>query len=64
MLYALEKCTDQCRTSLLKELRALQPTLSLMGTTRVITSIAHEFQGMASLKIRAGVENLRMNVVE
>lgn len=58
---ALDECPEDTgsRESLLKELRALQPILNLIVTSRFIDTIAREFNGMIQLEIRANDEDIQ-----
>jgi hypothetical protein len=61
---ALDECPEDngSRKSLLKELRALQPTINLMVTSRFIDTIAREFKGMIQLEISASVDDIQAYV--
>jgi hypothetical protein len=57
---ALDECPEGkgSRESLLRELKALQPIVSLMVTSRFIDTIAREFQRAIQLEISANVEDI------
>jgi hypothetical protein len=61
---ALDECPEDngSRKILLKELRALRPTINLMVTSRFIDNIAREFKGMTQLEISASVEDIQAYV--
>jgi hypothetical protein len=57
---ALDEITDEgSRIKLLESLRALQPSVNLMVTSRVLDNIARYFAGSIRLNIGARVEDLR-----
>lgn len=61
---ALDECPEDngSRKGLLKELRALLPTVNLMVTSRFIDTIAHEFKGVTQLEICASVDDIQAYV--
>jgi len=58
---ALDECPEagRSRAILLTELRALQPTVNLMATSRFLDSIAREFEGVIQLEISASIKDLQ-----
>ena len=58
---ALDECPKDngTRLNLLKTLRSLVGTVNLMVTSRDLSSIAREFQGMKRLEIRAHDQDVR-----
>lgn len=64
VLDALDECPEAngSRISLLTALRALQPTVNLMVTSRFAETIAHEFKDAKQLEISAKVEDVRTYV--
>lgn len=53
-----------CLANALIELQMLQPTVSLMVTSRFVDTIAHKFKGMPCLEISANVGDVRTYVTE
>lgn len=56
---ALDECPESNRSALLKELRALQPTINLLVTSRFLDSIANDFEGATPLEISASAEDVQ-----
>jgi hypothetical protein len=56
---ALDECPESNRSALLKELRALQPTINLLVTSRFLDSIANGFEGATCLEISASAEDVQ-----
>jgi hypothetical protein len=54
---------DHSRANLLTKLRALQPVVNLMVTSRFIDNIEHEFSGMPKLEIGASRSDVQAYVV-
>lgn len=55
---ALDECLAQSRTDLLTSVRALQPQVNLLVTSRFNDSIAHAFENCPRLKIEASIEDV------
>jgi hypothetical protein len=62
MLWSNAPEDNGSRKSLLKELRALRPTINLMVTSRFIDNIAREFKGVTQLEISASVDDIQAYV--
>ena len=61
---AMDESPDEwSRVTLLQELRALQPTVNLMATSRFLDSIALEFEGAPMLEISASLEDVRAYIM-
>lgn len=60
---ALDECAESNRSVLLKELRALQPTLNLLVTSRFLDSISNNFEGATRLEISASAEDVQTYVI-
>lgn len=56
---ALDECPESNRSAMLKELRALQPTINLLVTSRFLDSIANDFEGATRLEISASAEDVQ-----
>lgn len=56
---ALDECPESNRSAMLKVLRALQPTINLLVTSRFLDSIANDFEGATRLEISASAEDVR-----
>jgi hypothetical protein len=58
---ALDECPEagRSRAILLTELRALQPTVNLMATSRFLDNIAREFEGAIQLEISASIKDVQ-----
>ena len=56
---ALDECPESNRSALLKELRALQPTINLLVTSRFLDSIANDFEGATRLETSASAEDVQ-----
>lgn len=61
---ALDECSDENRTTLLRHISALPPTVSLMVTSRFFNSVPRQFQGAMKLEIEADVEDVKNYVRE
>lgn len=63
---ALDECPEDSRQTLLVELKALQPKINLMVTSRDLKSIEDQvkkqFVGLTELKIRANIEDIEKYV--
>ncbi len=57
------QASDQFQTTLLTELRALQPVVNLLVTSRFIDNIGREFRGMPMLEISASPMDVQTYVV-
>jgi hypothetical protein len=60
---ALDECSDRTRAELLLALRSLGSTVSLLVTSRNLTSIAQDFQRAKHLDIQASDQDVR-NYIE
>ncbi|KIN08970.1 hypothetical protein OIDMADRAFT_110360, partial [Oidiodendron maius Zn] len=56
---ALDECPESNRSAMLKELRALQPTINLLVTSRFLDSIANDFEGATRLEISASAKDVQ-----
>lgn len=56
---ALDECTDEVRSFLVRELKALRTKIRLLVTTRPIEKIVEEFQDGLIIDIRAREDDLR-----
>lgn len=61
---ALDECSAETRTTLLRHISALPPTVSLMVTSRLLNSVPRQFQGAIKLEIEADVEDIKNYVKE
>lgn len=60
---ALDEYPEGDRSTLLKKLRELRPTINLLVTSRYLDAIANEFVGSPQLEIGANVEDVRAYIV-
>jgi len=60
----LDECSAENRTTLLRHISALPPTVSLMVTSRLLNSVPRQFQGAIKLEIEADVEDIKNYVKE
>jgi hypothetical protein len=60
---ALDEYPEGDRSTLLKKLRELRPTINLMVTSRYLDAIANDFEGSPQLEISANVEDVRAYIV-
>jgi hypothetical protein len=60
---ALDEYPEGDRSTLLKKLRELRPTINLMVTSRYLDAIANDFEGSPQLEISANVEDVRVYIV-
>lgn len=61
---AWDECSAENRTTLLRQISALPPTVSLMITSRFLNSVPRQFQGAIKLEIEADVEDIKHYVNE
>lgn len=61
---ALDECSAENRTTLLRQISVLPPTVSLMVTSRFLNSVPRQFQGAMELEIEADVEDIKRYVKE
>jgi hypothetical protein len=60
---ALDEYAEGDRSTLLKRLRELRPTINLMVTSRYLDAIANDFEGSPQLEISANVEDVQAYIV-
>jgi hypothetical protein len=60
---ALDEYPEGDRSTLLKKLRELRPTINLMVTSRYLDTIANDFEGSPQLEINANIEDVRAYIV-
>jgi hypothetical protein len=60
---ALDEYPEGDRSTLLKKLRELRPTINLMVTSRYLDTIANDFEGSPQLEISANIEDVRAYIV-
>ncbi len=61
---ALDECSAENRTTLLRHIKALPPTVHLMVTSRFLNAVPRQFQGATKLEIEADVEDVKYYVKE
>ena len=59
---ALDECSAENRTTLLRQIRVLPPTVHLIVTSRFLNSVPRQFQGATKLEIEADVEDVKYYV--
>jgi hypothetical protein len=59
---ALDECAESSRVEILEKLRAKNPTLRLLVTSRLYDSIARQFEGQPRLEIAASAHDVRAYV--